>query len=278
MAVNGKAVFAVFATGDLVALDFDGKILWSRNLAVPDLNYGYASSLALYGDSLVVQLDQVEGGKLLAVDAGTGKDRWQVGRQVTSSWSSPVVVDTDQGPRIFANGTPVLAAYDPASKGRKLWDLSGMMGENAPSPAFAGGRVFAANQLLSMVAADARTGEKLWEVYDNLPDVSSPLAFEGFVVMTASYGVVTSLDAKSGAVLARQEFPKGFWASPILAGGRIYALDLAGTMRIFVADGTLKLLASPVIGEPTVATPAFRDGDIFIRGDRHLFCIRGVRG
>jgi outer membrane protein assembly factor BamB len=189
-----------------------------------------------------------------------------------------VVADTDQGVRIFLNGTPVLAAYDPARKGLKLWDLFGMMGENAPSPAYSNGRVFAANQLLSMVAADARTSDKLWEVYDDLPDVASPLAWDGLVLMAASYGVVTSLDAASGEVLVRQEFPKGFWASPILAGGRIYALDLSGVMRIFAADRTLKLLASPAIGEPTVATPAFRNGDIFIRGDRHLFCIRGGRG
>jgi outer membrane protein assembly factor BamB len=179
--------------------------------------------------------------------------------------------------RVFLNGTPTLTAYDPARR-KKLWALDGMMGENAPSPAYADGRVFAANQLLSMVAADARSGKKLWEVYDGLPDVASPVAGEGFVVMTASYGLVTALDAETGDVLVQHEFKTGFWASPIIAGGRLYALDQSGVMRIFKADKSLEAIASPAVGEPTVATPAFRAGDIFIRGDRHLFCIRRSGG
>ena len=277
MAVDGKAVYAAFATGDLAALDLDGRILWSRAFGAPELNYGYGSSLALLGDLLLVQLDQLEGGRLIAVEAATGKDRWAIERKVTSSWASPLVADTASGVRVFLNGTPTLAAYDPARR-RKLWTLDGMMGENAPSPAYADGRVFAANQLLSMVAADAKTGKKLWEVYDGLPDVASPVAGDGFVVMAASYGLVTALDAATGQVLVQHEFKTGFWASPIIAGGRLYALDQSGVTRIFEADRSLRLIASPAIGEPTVATPAFRAGDVFIRGNRHLFCIRGSDG
>jgi outer membrane protein assembly factor BamB len=277
MAVDGKAVYAAFATGDLAALDLDGKIVWNRTFGVPELNYGYGSSLALLGDLLLVQRDQLEGGKLIAVDTATGRDRWVIEREVTSSWSSPLVADTAAGVRVYLNGTPALTAYDP-SRRKKLWALDGMMGENAPSPAYADGRVFAANQLLSMVAADAKTGKKLWEVYDGLPDVASPVAGEGFVVMTASYGLVTALDAATGEVLVQHEFKTGFWASPVIAGERLYALDQSGVMRIFKADRSLALLASPGVGEPTVATPAFRAGDIFIRGNRHLFCIRGSGG
>ena len=95
-------------------------------------------------------------------------------------------------------------------------------------------------------------------MYDGLPDVASPVAGDGFVVMAASFGVVTALDAATGQVLVQHEFKTGFCASPIIAGGRLYALDRMGVMRIFSADRSLELLASPAIGEPTVATPAFR--------------------
>ena len=277
MAVDGKAVYAAFATGDLAALDFDGKIVWSRTLGVPEMNYGYGSSLALLGDLLLVQLDQLEGGKLIAVDTATGTDRWVIQREVTSSWASPLVADTAAGVRVFLNGTPTLTAYDPARR-RQLWALDGMMGENAPSPAYADGRVFAANQLLSMVAADAKSGEKLWEVYDGLPDVASPVAGDGFVVMAASFGLVTASTPPPDQVLVQHELKTGFWASPIIAGGRLYALDLTGVMRIFKADRSLEPHREPALGEPTVATPAFRSGAIFIRGNRHLFCIRGSGG
>lgn len=283
MAVDGKAAYAIFATGDLAALDFDGTIIWSRHLGVPDLNYGSSSSLALLGDLLLVQRDENGGGRLIAIDAASGKDRWSIERAVAPSWASPVVADTPEGVRVFLNGTPTLTGYDPARR-RKIWEVFDMMGENGPSPAYADGRVFAANQLLSMVAVDAKTGAKLWEVYDGLPDVASPVAFDGVVVMAASYGLVTALDAATldedgfPIVLARHEFPTGFWASPLVAGGRVFALDESGVMRIFTADRSFTLLASPAIGEKAFATPAFKGSDIFIRGERHLFCIRRSGG
>ena len=277
MAVNGQAAFAVFASGDLAAVDLEGRLLWTRSLGQPQLNYGYASSLALYRDTVLVQADQEEGGRLLALEASSGKTRWETPRQVLPSWASPVVVDTGKRKEVLLNGNPLLAAYDP-DKGRELWQVPGRRGEIAPSPAYAEGRVFAADQLLSLVAVDARTRAKLWEMYDDLPDVASPLATGELVVAAASYGVVTCMEASTGEVLWRQEFPTGFYASPILAGGRLYLLDRVGVMRILAATRQGGVLGSPEIGEPADATPAFRDGKIFIRGTRHLFCIGAPGG
>ena len=274
MAVNGSRAFAIFATGDLAALDMDGKLLWTRNVGTPTLNYGYASSLALLGDGVVVQFDQEEDGKLVAFNAD-GSVRWETPRRALGSWATPVLVDAGSRRAVVTHGTPMLAAYDPAS-GKELWHLFGMMGENAPSPAYSDGKLFVATQLLSLLAVDARSGKKLWEVYDDLPDVASPLASGGMLLMAASYGVVTCLNASDGEVLWSQEFPTGFYASPILAGGRFYALDRSGVMRIFAADRAVKLLGSPSLGEPTEATPAFRGGEIFIRGEHRLYCIRSA--
>jgi outer membrane protein assembly factor BamB len=277
MAVNGKAAFVIFATGDLAALDFDGRILWAKNLGAPAQNYGYASSLALYGASIIVQQDHDEGGRLLALNAEDGSVAWEAPRRVLASWATPAVIDAGRRPLILVHGNPLLSAYDP-NRGTEVWRIAGMMGENAPSPAFAEGRVFAANQLLSLVAVDARTGKKLWETYDDLPDVASPLAAGELLVMAASFGVVTCLAAADGTPLWKQEFETGFYASPILAGGRLYLLDRSGVMRIMAAGRTAQLLASPALGETAEATPAFVAGSIFIRGARHLFCIRGGDG
>jgi outer membrane protein assembly factor BamB len=278
MAVNGSAAFAVFPNGDITALSFSGAIIWIRSLGPLDLNYGYASSPALCGDSLIIQLDQSEGGRLLCIKAEDGATRWEARRNVAACWASPIVTGSGKDARIFVNGTPVLTAYEAAS-GRELWSLEGMMGENAPSPAFADGRVFSSNQLLSLAAANAATGEKRWEVYEDFPDVASPLAIPGgLLIMAASYGVVSCLDAASGDVLWKSEFTTGFYASPLFAAGRIYALDRNGVMRILAADRALKIIGSPAIGEHTEATPAIRGSEIFIRGDRHLFCIGGRDG
>lgn len=273
-AVNGRAVFAVYATGDLAAFTLDGQPLWQRRLGPPELNYGYASSLALYGDLLIVQFDQGESGRLLALEASSGRTRWETPRRVQPSWASPVVVDTGRRTEILVNGNPSLASYSPAD-GRELWQVGGMLGEIAPSPAYAGGIAFAANQLLSLIAVDVQSGEKLWEAYDDLPDVSSPVAAGELLITAASYGVVSCYEAATGTVLWKQEFDAGFYASPILAGGRVYLLDREGVMRILPAardPQQASPVGSPAIGEPADATPAFRAGRIYIRGARHLFC------
>ena len=58
MATDGLRVYAIFATGDVVALSLEGQELWHKNLGVPKNHYGHASALATYNDLLIVQLDQ----------------------------------------------------------------------------------------------------------------------------------------------------------------------------------------------------------------------------
>ncbi|HTZ51811.1 MAG TPA: PQQ-binding-like beta-propeller repeat protein [Spirochaetia bacterium] len=278
VAVNGRAVFAIFPDGKLAAVGMDGTIQWTRGLGPIEMNYGYAASPAVAPGALFVQLDQLEGGSLLCLDPETGATRWETSREVTSCWASPVLMDSPRGTLVLANGNPILAAYD-AGKGRKLWEAGGMRGENAPSPAFADGRVFASNQLLSLTAVKATDGSRLWEIYDDFPDVASPLAVpKGPLFIAASYGVVSALDAATGKPFWKKEFPTGFYASPILAGGRVYCLDRSGVMRIFAAGPTMDLVGSPALGERADATPAFLGGSIFIRGEKHLFCIRSGNG
>ena len=58
MATDGVRVYAVFATGDLGAFDFDGRLLWHKNLGIPDNTYGHATSLEVWQDRVLVQYDQ----------------------------------------------------------------------------------------------------------------------------------------------------------------------------------------------------------------------------
>lgn len=49
VATNGEQVAAIFATGDVICADMEGKRLWAKNIGLPDNHYGYASSLLMYG-------------------------------------------------------------------------------------------------------------------------------------------------------------------------------------------------------------------------------------
>jgi outer membrane protein assembly factor BamB len=272
MATDGARVYALFATGDIAAFAYEGNRVWARNLGVPDNHYGHSSSLMVYDDLLLVQYDDMSEPKLLALDTVTGETRWSEPRNVAASWSSPLLVYTGKRPELIVNATPVTASYDPRN-GNKLWQIECLMGEVGPSPAYADGMVFAVNQYAILAAISLEARDIVWEAYDGLPDASSPLATEECLFLAASYGVVTCFDAKTGGMLWEQEFEEGFYASPVLAGDRIYLMDRSGGMHIFRADRQYESLGESPLGEPSDSTPALVAGRIYIRGNSHLYCI-----
>ena len=86
-ATDGKLFFAMFSTGDLIAVDMQGTIAWTRTFGIPKSNYGYASSLIVY-KYLFVQMDDKNTTSLFAIDPATGKTVWQKKRTVMESWAS----------------------------------------------------------------------------------------------------------------------------------------------------------------------------------------------
>ncbi len=272
MTTDGTHVFAIFSTGDIAGLDLEGTVVWARNLGVPENHYGHSSSLVMYRNLLIVQYDHEAGAILMALESGTGETVWETQRDVITSWSSPIVVYTGRRPEVILNANPYIASYDPET-GRELWSVECMMGEVGPSPAYAGGTVFAVNQYALLAAIDVRTREIVWEAYDDLPDAASPVAVHGYLFLPTSYGIVSCLDAKTGEVYWTHDFGEGSYSSPICAGDRIYLMDKSGTMHIFKADDEYVSMGDPELGEESWATPAFVDNRIYIRALSHLFCI-----
>jgi len=67
MVTDGERVYAIFATGDIAAIDFAGNRIWSKNLGQPDNHYGHASSLFIYKNILLVQFDHNDGNSLIGL-------------------------------------------------------------------------------------------------------------------------------------------------------------------------------------------------------------------
>lgn len=271
-ATDGRRVFAIFGTGDLVACDLDGKRIWAKNLGSPKNPYGHASSLMTHRDLLIVQYDQEKDGLLLALRTTTGEKVWETRRAVQAGWSSPIVFEIDGKARIATLANPMLAAYDPAD-GSEVWHLGDLEAEIGVSPAFADGRVFGGNEYARIVAADARTGEQIWETDEDMPDVASPLPVNGLVLLAASSGILTCRDAATGAKAWMKEFDEGFYSSPMAAGGLVHLTDRTGLTRVFKASRTWEPVAENRLGEDCTSTPAFAGGRIYLRGMKHLFAI-----
>lgn len=273
MTTDGKRVFALFATGDVACLNFEGNRIWAKNLGVPENHYGHSSSLVTYQDLLLIQFDQNTGGRLLALRTQSGDLAYDLSREVEISWASPILVNTGNRPELILNSNPFVMSHDPRS-GQELWRVKCMLGEIAPSPAYADGMVYVVNDYARLAAIKVgETPELAWEYIDDLSEVSSPLASEDLVFMAASYGTVTCFESKTGNRLWIEEFDEGFYSSPILVGEFVYLMDMEGIMYIFKADKEYQLINRNELGERAVTIPAFMHGRIYIRGMKNLYCI-----
>jgi outer membrane protein assembly factor BamB len=273
LTVDFNGVYAIFGTGDLIAFDHEGNRLWARNLGVPDNHYGHSSSLQTWDDKVFIQYDTNRGSRLIAVNTRDGNTVWEISRTNRISWASPVLAEINGKLQILTTSEPTVAGHNSAD-GSLLWKVDCMMGEVGPSVAFSDGLVFAANEYATLAAIKPGAApELIWEDNEYLPEAASPVAFEGLLYLATSYGVIACYDAATGEKQWEHEAGNGFYSSPVIADGRLYLGDLSGTFYVFKASREKNLLAIPKLGENAYATPAFTQGRIYIRGEKHLICI-----
>jgi outer membrane protein assembly factor BamB len=87
-------------------------------------------------------------------------------------------------------------------------------------------------------------------------------------------GVASCWDVKTGKQYWKERLSgKGHHASAVAADGRVYFISDEGVTFVLKATGDYEVLAKNPLGERVFASPAFSDGEIFIRGASHLWCI-----
>jgi len=281
---DGQRVYAIFANGDMVAVDFTGQVSWSRSFGLPKNAYGHAASLAMHGERVLVQLDQGTRqdklSKLLALNAASGEVVWETPREVPNSWTTPIVIEHEGRVQIITAADPWVIAYAPAD-GQELWRAKCLQADVGPSPTFAKGTVYVANEFPGIAAiradgtGDVTDSHVLWEADVGAPDTCSPLAVDGLLLVLASFGTLTCYDVNEGGEpLWEEDFDGNFTSSPASSGKSVYLFDEAG--KVYVVEPTeaeCKRLSEAELGEECVTSPAFQAGRIYIRGKEHLFCL-----
>jgi outer membrane protein assembly factor BamB len=271
---NGQQVCAIFASGDLICADMDGRRLWAKNIGVPQNNYGYASSLLSYGNTLFIQYDNANVLKVIALDMATGTERWSKTRaEKNASWSSPAMITVNNSPQLILIGNPGVTSYNP-STGELNWRVECMSStEPTASVTFANGIVFVAAEYANITAINATDGAILWQNNEFLPEIASPVASKDFVFIATTYGVVASFNAQTGEMIKYLELESDFNSSPIIVDDKIYLTCTEGKVFILSATGEINLIHSFDTGEKMFATPAFTDKKIVIRTENSIYCV-----
>jgi outer membrane protein assembly factor BamB len=279
---DGRRVYAIFPTGDVACFNFDGKNLWTRNLGTPDSGYGYATSLAMYRNLLLIQYDQGgsaddEMSRLIALDTFSGRTVWETKRPVPNSWSSPIVAEIANQHQIITCADPWVIAYEP--NGVERWRAKCLGGEIAPSPIYTAGRIFVIEPYATLIAikpdgrGDVTKTHIDWSIEENTPDTSCPVGNDKFVFLLTTEGMLTCYNIADETKAWEKDLVMNFLASPSLVGDRLYLLSEKGVMLIAEISTEYKEVAKCELGEECFASPAFMDGRIYIRGLENLYCI-----
>jgi outer membrane protein assembly factor BamB len=272
-AVSKDGVCAIFGNGNLVCLDLDGKLKWAKNIGVPASVYGYAASLLIYNNILLVQYDSDTKITLSGFDMRNGDLKWETPRQGRTVWSSPVLASFDNQPQVIINGNPNVSSYDPVT-GKELWSLPGVTGDVVPSLAVNSKMVYAVTDYARLVALKpGQSGSKEWDDNSYTSDVSSPVADDRYLFITTGSGDVACYNAEKGDTLWTHYFENPFYASPVICDNKVWMLDRSGTMHIVEAGSKFRIISSSSLGEQTDCTPAFSEKKIYIRGKVNLYCI-----
>ncbi len=255
--VDAAGVYALFESGDLIALDHTGELRWERHFAkeLGELknNHGLGSSPAQTDKTVVVLLDHQGPGKLIAVSKDTGKDAWAVDRTARSSWTSPVVVNAT----VVVSSGGTVTGYA-AADGKQLWEMAGLTGNSIPSAAVAGESIIVAageNRQKPDADGTSKSNCKLtlggkdgyavaWRAKKLATGTASPVVYAGHVYFTDKSGFVVCLDEKTGEEKYRERLDNQQWATPIAAGEHVFFFGKDGVTTVLKAGGEFDKVAS----------------------------------
>jgi outer membrane protein assembly factor BamB len=285
---DGERVYAHFGSRGLYCYDLEGKLLWSKTDFPPmttRAGFGEGSSPTLAGGKILVPWDHEGDSALYAIDKLTGETIWKADRDEPTCWATPLVVEGGGKTQVVMNGQNFARAYD-LETGEELWRCGGQTDRPVASAVTAGELVFIGSgfrgSFLGAFHLDGSgdiEGSKsvAWTTADDTPDIASPLLSDGRLYFhKGKTGILTCLEAESGNVLFGPERIPGVsstYASPIAAGGFVYLTGRSGTITVIKDSPSLEIVATNSLGEGVDATPAPAGKALFVRGERHLFCI-----
>ena len=277
---DGRAVYAYFGAEGFYAYDMKGKFLWKYDPGqIMTVGMGPGTSPVLAGELLILQCDSSDQkSKLVALNRKNGELVWKTDRKTDVTWATPMLVEGNGKSELITTANDVVISYDPQT-GKERWRGPGVKGNAVPSPVSGNGIVVVSAGYPDKYAWAFRAGgdgKPLWEYGKGTAYVPSPIFYGDYVYLITDKGLVTCIEAKSGAVKyeGKRPGPGGqFAGSPVAYDGKILLTSEDGETHVIQAGPEFAVLRTNSVGEPVLASPAIANGTIFIRGKDHLFAI-----
>ena len=297
-ATDGQRVIVSFGSQGLYAYDFDGKLLWKRDLGNlnagwfydPDYEWGFGSSPIIWKNMVIVQADVQKNSFVAAFDVATGNPLWRTDREEIPSWSTPAIFEANGRAELVTQATKFTRGYDP-NTGKELWRLSGNSEIAIPTPVIGPNLVIVTNGYTPVqpifaikpgasgdITPKAGTTQNefiAWSMNRGGPYIPTPIIYRDQLYVLGINGVLTAYDVRTGQRVYQDRVGMGgsFSASPVAADGKLYISSEDGDVFVVRAGPKYELLGSNPMGEVIMATPAIASGTIFIRGVKQVVAI-----
>jgi hypothetical protein len=299
-ATDGEHVYVSFLDYPnmlVVCYAYDGKEVWRQSPGTLKSVHGFCTSPVLYKNLVILNGDQDDPSAFLtALDKKTGKEVWRVSRQNPKdkrgirSYCTPILVRTAKNPEVTQlvfSGNRMVTGYN-ADTGELLWINHG------PTEQFVASLVYHEDVLCLSTGFPeyhimgfsphgrgdiTGTDSVLWHIPDqkksarNAAYVTSPIAAEGLFFVCTDIGVLNCVEAKTGNRLYQQQLGKHHYCSPVRVEGHLLFFDDSGTCWVVKPGRTFEVVRKNELGEFTYCSPAVSHSQLYVRTEKHLWCI-----
>jgi outer membrane protein assembly factor BamB len=241
-----------------------------------------------------VLCDRQKDSFIAAFDLKDGKELWRTARAEVSTWGTPTVVTGKDRSEVVTNGSKAIRGYD-ADTGKELWTLGPNSEIACTTPVTGQGLIFVtagyppvqpiyairigSTGNLTLAAGKDSSDAIAWSKQRGGTYLPSPILYGDQLYALGNNGILTAYDAKTGNRLYQQRIEgDSFVASPVAAAGNLYLASEDGDVFVVKAGPQYEFVAKNPIGEPILATPAWADDTLIVRGATHLFAIRNQEG
>jgi len=283
-AADPERVYVFFGKSGVFAFDHEGKQIWRQDVGSELNGWGSAASPVLHGGLVIVNAS-VESQSLVALDKLSGKEKWRA-PGIRDAWNTPLVVELPGGKSEIV--VPILKkvlAFDPAN-GERLWSCDTEINWYICPSAVAhdgvvysiGGRSGGGIAVRAGGKGDVTGSRLVWSLKKG-SNVSSPVYHDGHVYFAhENLGIAYCVNAKTGEIVYEERLqpePGQIYASPVLAGKRLYYVSRGGRTVVLAATPKFEQLAHNAALDRSThnATPAISGDRLLLRSDKFLYCI-----
>jgi outer membrane protein assembly factor BamB len=284
---DGRFVYASFGSRGVYCYDFNGKLIWEKDLGVRmriRLQFGEGSAPVLHGNLLILNYDQESDSFIVALDKRNGKEIWRTPRSEGSAWSTPFIADHKGRKEVVVSASNKVRAYD-LDNGKLIWECAGLGSNVIPMPAQQNDVIYAMSGHRDPKLMAIRLGREgdltgsdaiIWSQTRGTSYTASPVLHDNKFYTLTDNAMLSCFNATTGEPyyhLKRLPQPDNFKASPVGAGGKLYLASESGVVTIVKMGEQFEVLATNTLADQSfISSPVVAQGELYLRSKTHLFC------